>query len=412
MAFGGTLWMLILYTFSFIHSLLFAWGVYYHFKRTHIPPGISQGIKLRVFSFAMEYTLGLGLFLEKLGICHRYIIWRIAFNAILTGKDSKLISKDLVFDGVPVRVYWPKTPAAGNRRGIIYLHGGAGLTGSFRASEKICRFMANQSDSVVVSVGFRLAPEHPYPVPVLDSLTATIHFLKNAEEYGVDPNCIAIVGDSSGGTFAAAICQELVTREDLPRLRAQVLIYPFLQSGDFDLPSYQQNQSVPLLYRKRAIKLGLTHLTGKEINVDLVIKGAHIPTDMREKYKKWVSADNIPEEFKARGYVPNAPAPFSEELYEQVKRAGEAMFCPLVVEDDIIRQLPETFLLTCEYDILRDDGLLYKKRLLDNGVPVTHHHLPDGFHATLSFFGLWPLEFPSSRKCMEHVVQFLKSLYK
>ncbi|XP_032991738.1 arylacetamide deacetylase-like 4 [Lacerta agilis] len=412
MAFGGTLWMLILYIFSFIHSLLFAWGVYYHFKRTHIPPGISQGTKLRVFSFAMEYSLGLGVFLEKLGICHRYAIWRAAFNAILTRKDSKLIIKDLIFDGVPVRVYWPKTSPAGNSRAIIYLHGGAGLTGSIRASEKICRFMVNQSDSVVVSVGFRLAPEHPYPVPVLDCLTAAIHFLKNAKEYGVDPNCIAIVGDSSGGTFATAICQELVTREDLPRLRAQVLIYPFLQTGDFDLPSYQQNQSVPPLFRKRALELGLIHLTGKPINVDPLIKGAHVPPDSREKYQKWISADNIPEEFKARGYVPKAPAPFSKELYEQVKRAGETMFAPLLAEDDIIRQLPETFILTCEYDVLRDDGLLYKKRLEDNGVPVTHHHLPDACHATMSFFDLWPLEFPSSRKCMQLVVQFLKGLYK
>ncbi|XP_034954273.1 arylacetamide deacetylase-like 4 isoform X2 [Zootoca vivipara] len=353
-----------------------------------------------------------GLILEKLGICNRYIIWKIAFNVIPTGKDSKLIQKDLVFDGVPVRVYWPKTSPAGNRRGIIFLHGGAGITGSIRASEKVCRFMANQSDSVVVSVGFRLAPEHPYPVPVMDCLTAAIHFLKNAKEYGVDPNCIAIVGESSGGTFAAAVCQELVTREDLPRLRAQVLIYPFLQTGDFDLPSYQQNQSVPPLFRKRAIKLGLRHLTGKDINVEGVIKGSHVPPDLREKYQKWISADYIPEEFKARGYVPHAPAPFSEELYEQVKRAEETMYAPLLAEDDIIRQLPETFILTCEYDILRDDGLLFKKRLEDNGVPVTYHHLPDACHATITFFDLWPLEFPSSRICMQHVVQFLKSLYK
>ncbi|XP_032992090.1 arylacetamide deacetylase-like 3 isoform X3 [Lacerta agilis] len=329
-----------------------------------------------------------------------------------TRKDSKLIRKDLVFDGVPVRVYWPKTSPAGNRRGIIYLHGGAGLIGSIRASENICSSIARESDSVLVSVGFRLAPEHPYPVPVLDCLTAAIHFLKNAKEYGVDPNCIAIVGDSSGGTFATAICQELVTRQNLPRLRAQVLINPFLQTGDFDLPSYQQNQSVPPLFRKRIIKFGVRHLTGKDMNVDGVIKGAHIPPDLWEKSRKLISADNIPEEFKARGYVPKAPAPFSEELYEQVKRGRETMFAPLLAEDDIIRQLPETFILTCEYDVLRDDGLLYKKQLEDNGVPVTHHHLPDAGHATICYLGWGPLEFPSSKKCLQHVVQFLKGFYK
>ncbi|XP_060125950.1 arylacetamide deacetylase-like 4 [Zootoca vivipara] len=412
MAFGGTLWMLILYMIIFIHFLLFARGVYYHFTRTHIPPGITHGRKLLFYSFAMGYFLELGVFLEKLGICHRYFILRTVYDAIPTRKDSKLIRKDLVFDGVPVRVYWPKTSPAGNRRGIIFLHGGAGLIGSIQASEKVCCSFVHESDSVVVSVGFRLAPEHPYPVPVLDCLTATIHFLKNAKEYGVDPNCIAIVGESSGGTFAAAVCQELVTRRDLPRLQAQVLINPFLQTGDFDLPSYQQNQSVPPLFRKRTIKFGVRHLTGKDMNVDTVIKGAHVPPDLREKYRKWISADNIAEEFKARGYVPHAPALFSEELYEQVKRGGETMFAPLVAEDDIIRQLPETFIQTSEYDVLRDDGLLYKKRLEDNGVPVTYHHLSDACHATIAYLGWGPLEFPSSKKSLQDVVQFLKGLYK
>ncbi|XP_032991881.1 arylacetamide deacetylase-like 3 isoform X2 [Lacerta agilis] len=279
-----------------------------------------------------------------------------------------------------------------------------------RTSERICRSIAHQTDSVVMCVEFRLAPEHPYPAPVLDCLTAVIYFMKKAKEYGVDPSCIAIVGESSGGTKATAICQELVTREDLPRVRAQVLVYPFLQGIDFNLPSYQQNQSIPPLFQKRTVKFGLTYLTGKTMNVAGILKGTHIPPDLREKYKKWISADNIPEEFKARGHVPVAPAPFSEELYEQLKRGTETMFSPLLAEDDIIRQLPETFILTCEYDILRDDGLLYKKRLEDNGVPVTWFHVQDGFHGVMATAGWGPLEFPSTQKCLQNVIQFLKGL--
>ncbi|XP_028566687.2 arylacetamide deacetylase-like 4 [Podarcis muralis] len=409
MAFGGTLWMQILYMTIFIHSLLFAWGAYYRLTRTHLPRGMNCRALVLLGDFSLGYVMILVRLVEKLGICHRYSIMRSMGRLTPLMKDSNLIIKDLVFDGVPVRVFWPRT-LAGNRKGIIFIHPGVGLFGSVRVSERACRSFAKQSDSVVVSVEFRLAPEHPYPVPVLDCLTAVIHFLKNAKEYGVDPNSIAIVGESSGGTYAAAICQELVTREDLPRMRAQVLIYPFLQGIDFNLPSYQQYHSVPPLFRKRAVILGLTYLTGKTMNVDGVLKGAHVPPDLREKYKKWISADYIPEEFKARGYVPVEPAPFSEDLYEQVKRGNETMFCPLVAEDDIIRQLPETFILTCEYDVLRDDGLLYKKRLEDNGVPVTYHHLPDGLHGILGLVGWGPLEFPSTQKCMQHVVEFLKCL--
>ncbi|XP_032991882.1 arylacetamide deacetylase-like 4 [Lacerta agilis] len=402
--------MLILYTTIFIHFLLFAWGAYYRLSRLHFPRGLPHRLKLLLHDFSTGYTLALAGILEKLGICHRYSIIRAILLFIPKTKEPELIIKDLVFDGVPVRVYWPKTSPAGNRKGIIFLHGAVGLFASIRTSERICHSIAHQTDSVVMCVEFRLAPEHPYPAPVLDCLTAVIYFMKKAKEYGVDPSCIAIVGESSGGTKATAICQELVTREDLPRMRAQVLIYPFLQGMDFNLPSYQQNQSIPPLFQKRAVKLGLTYLTGKTINVDGILKGAHVPPDLREKYQKWISADNIPEEFKARGYVPVVPAPFSEELYEQVKRGTETMFCPLLAEDDIIRQLPETFILTCEYDVLRDDGLLYKKRLEDNGVPVTYHHLPDGFHGILGAAGCGPLEFPSTKKCMQHVVEFLKGL--
>ncbi|XP_032992038.1 arylacetamide deacetylase-like 4 [Lacerta agilis] len=410
MAFSGSLWILILYMTIFVHSLLFAWGAYYRLTRMQLPRGISCRARLLVFDFLLGYKLVLAGILEKLGICHRYSLLRAMCIFIPIKKDPKLIIKDLDFDGVPGRVYWPKTSPAGKRRGIIYFHGGVGLFGSIRTTEKICRSIAHQTDSVVMCVEFRLAPEHPFPVPVLDCCTAAIHFMKNAKEYGVDPSRIAIAGESSGGTFAAAICQELVTREDLPRVRAQVLVYPFLQGMDFNLPSYQQNHSVPPFFRKRTLKLGLTYLTGKTMNVDGILKGAHFPPDLREKYQKWISADNIPEEFKARGYVPVAPAPFSEELYEQVKRGTETMFSPLLAEDDIIRQLPETFILTCEYDAFRDDGLLYKKRLEDNGVPVTWYHVQDGFHGIMVMAGWRSIEFPSTQNCLQNVIQFFKGL--
>uniref|UniRef100_A0A670JWR5 Alpha/beta hydrolase fold-3 domain-containing protein n=1 Tax=Podarcis muralis TaxID=64176 RepID=A0A670JWR5_PODMU len=339
---------------------------------------------------------------------HRQYIYAIHIsNADLKLKDPKMITRDLVFDGVLVRLYWPKTSPAGNRKGIIFLHGGHKKLDQAKGGPNI---LFSRWPTKYPNEKFRLAPKHPYPVPVLDCLTAVIHFMKNAKEYGVDPNCIAIVGESSGGTYAAAICQELVTREDLPRVRAQVLIYPFLQGLDFNLPSYQQYHSVPPLFRKRAVSLGLTYLTGKTMNVDGVLKGTHVPPDLREKYQKWINADNIPEEFKARGYVPLEPAPFSEELYEQVKRGYETMFAPLLAEDDIIRQLPETFLLTCEYDVLRDDGLLYKKRLEDHGVPVTWYHVQDGFHGIMAMAGLKAIEYPSTQKCLQNVIQFLKGL--
>ncbi|KFV79460.1 Arylacetamide deacetylase-like 4, partial [Struthio camelus australis] len=249
--------------------------------------------------------------------------------------------------------------------------------------ERTCRYFARKSNSVVVSVGYRLAPEYPYPAQFEDCLAATTHFLRTAEDYGVDPTRVVICGDSSGGTLTAAVAQAMVNRKDLPKLRAQILIYPFLQGVDFNLPSYQQNKGVPVLLKERTLILGLKYLN-KDLSVmNEIFKGVHVPEDLQLKYQKWLSPDNIPEEFKTRGYKPRKIYPSSEELYAKAKPIFDPVFSPLLAEDTVIPQLPEAFILTCEFDVLRDDGLLYKKRLEDHGVKVTWCHLEDGFHGTV-----------------------------
>ncbi|KFO77289.1 Arylacetamide deacetylase-like 4, partial [Cuculus canorus] len=249
--------------------------------------------------------------------------------------------------------------------------------------ERICRFFARTSNSVVVSVGYRLAPEHPYPTQFEDCLVATIHFMRTAQDYGVDPSRITVCGDSSGGTLAAAVAQALVNRTDLPKLRAQILIYPFLQAVDFNLPSYQQNKGVPLLLKERTIAFGLKYLNKDLSAIEAISKGCHIPEYLQLKYQKWVSADYIPHEFKRRGYNPSTTHPLSEELPTLMKAAFDPVFSPLLAEDNVIARLPETFILTCEFDVLRDDGLLYKKRLKDHGIKVTWCHLQEGFHGII-----------------------------
>ncbi|XP_060132454.1 arylacetamide deacetylase-like 4 [Zootoca vivipara] len=410
---------------------LLSWVIYYDLSRSKIPSGFDSPLKLRglhcsnqefcllyvddiLYACKTDKLKGLlsncqALLTEKLGICHLHETLRILIEGIPPKKNSRLIIKDLVFDEVPVRLYCLNSPLSENRRGIVYLHGGIGVLGSIRSSERFSRCLALESDSVVVSVGFRLAPEHLFPVAIQDCCTAATHFLKNAKEYGVDPSRIVIGGDSSGGTFAAAVCQILVARKDIPRVRAQFLIYPFLQAVDFNLPSHQQNHSVILFFNKWAIRLATQFFTGKRAqDVDGILKGSHVPDDMWVKYRKWICADNIPEEFKVRGYRPIGRAPFSEKLYEASRSGLEAMFSPLIAEDCVIQELPETFILTCEYCPYRDDGLLYKKRLEDNGVQVTWHHIPDGFHGILLLFGQGPLEFPSSRAFMQHLINFLE----
>ncbi|NWY00415.1 ADCL4 protein, partial [Nothoprocta ornata] len=254
------------------------------------------------------------------------------------------------------------------------------------AYERTCRYFTKKSNSVFVSVGYRLAPEYPYPTQFEDCLAATVHFMRIAEDYGVDPARVIVCGDSSGGTIAAAVAQAMTNRKDLPKLRAQILIYPFLQAASFNLPSYEQNRGVPVLLKERTLILGLKYLNKEESVLDAVLKGAHVPRDLDLKCKVWLNPDNIPEDFKSRDYQVKGvyqEKQYSEDLCRQAKPILDPIFSPLLAEDSVIAQLPETFLLSCEFDVLRDDVLLYKKRLEDHGIKVTWCHLEQGFHGII-----------------------------
>ncbi|NXF55221.1 ADCL4 protein, partial [Oceanites oceanicus] len=294
-------------------------------------------------------------------------------------KDSKLFIKDLHFDEVPVRIYCPRVPSASKRRGVIFFHGGCGMFGSIRSHERICRYIARKSDSVVVSVGYHLSPEHKYPAQTLDCLTATVHFLKTAENYGVDSDRIIVCGDSAGGTFTASICQELVNRRDIPKICAQVLIYPFLQALNFNLPSHQKNAFVGFLSREHIVRFILKYLEKDWSMKEAILAGSHVPENMNLKYRKWIYPDLIPEIFKL-GYKAPLPTSFLPQVHEETKELFETRLSPLLAEDTVVCRLPDTCIITCEHDVLRDDGLLYKKRLEDNNVKVTWYHMEEGFH--------------------------------
>nr|XP_056721523.1 arylacetamide deacetylase-like 4 [Euleptes europaea] len=346
----------------------------------------------------------------KIGLCDEHTVMRRLMDGIPPLKDKKLHIENLQFEGVTVRLYRPKGVSAKLRKGILFIHGGAGLWGSTDSHERTCRFIAKESGSVVVSVGYRLSPEYPYTVQLIDCLAATIHFMKNAEGYGVDPKGIIISGDSIGGTYAAVVCQELVKRTDLPKVRAQILIYPLAQFIDCHLPSHQQNKFVPPCFPRNIVELGLKFLGKKASLAKGLEEGSHVPEDLKMKLRKWMSPDIIPKEFKLRGYKPPPPAVFSPEIYQEVKEVFQTTLSPLIADANVIRQLPETYILTCEYCIFRDDGLLYKKRLEDEGVPVTWCHLADGFHGNLFFIDCPWLSISGAKRGMDSVVNFVKRL--
>jgi acetyl esterase len=121
---------------------------------------------------------------------------------------------------IPIRIYWPELPTGI----VVYFHGGGFVIGSIGLMDNVARELAHASGAVVISVEYRLAPEHPYPAGLDDCLEVSRWAIANAERFGVPPGVVAVAGESAGGNLAAAVSLKL-SGEGVA-LAGQVLIYP------------------------------------------------------------------------------------------------------------------------------------------------------------------------------------------
>ncbi len=128
---------------------------------------------------------------------------------------------------IAVRIYTPLDAGAGTLPGLVYFHGGGFVAGTLATHDSIARALANASACRIVSVAYRLAPEHLFPAALEDALAAVSHVAMHAVSFGIDAARLGVCGDSAGATLAAATCQA-VARIGSPRLALQVLICPIL----------------------------------------------------------------------------------------------------------------------------------------------------------------------------------------
>jgi acetyl esterase len=133
---------------------------------------------------------------------------------------------------VPVRIYRNEGQPTGV---VVYFHGGGFVLGSIGIMDNVARNLCHASGAVVVSVGYRLAPEHPYPEGLDDCEAVTRWAAANAGRWGVDPASLAVAGESAGGNLSAAVALRLQAAGDV-RLAGQVLLYPGL-AGTEEMPS-------------------------------------------------------------------------------------------------------------------------------------------------------------------------------
>jgi acetyl esterase len=225
-------------------------------------------------------------------------------------------------EGIALRVYRPLGSGPEALPVLLFFHGGGWVVGDLDTVDNLCRRLANASGCSVVSVDYRLSPEFQWPVPGDDCFKAMRHVREEADSFGIDPDRIAVGGDSAGGNLAACLAINARLERSFP-LAFQLLIYPITNHG-FDTPSYVENA-----------------------------EGYGLSREMMVWY-------------------------WDQYLGHPDHGIGAS---PLRFDD--LAGLPPALVITAGFDVLRDEGQAYATKLKDAGVSVELKHFPGMIHGFL-----------------------------
>jgi acetyl esterase/lipase len=239
--------------------------------------------------------------------------------------ERELAIRHTTAGDVPVRVY-SRAEQTGPRPGLLYIHGGGFIMGSLDMVDAGVKAMVDELDIVVVSVDYRLAPEHPYPLPLEDCYTALTWLSSKADELGVDASRIGVAGESAGGGLAAGLA--LLARDrGGPALCFQYLGIPEIDDR-MDTPSMTEYVDTPLWNRPKALFSWNSYLG------DVTPGSADVP------------------------------------IYAAPSRATD------------LSGLPPAVVTACQFDPLRDEDVIYAQRLMQAGVLVELRHYSGTFHGS------------------------------
>ena len=226
-----------------------------------------------------------------------------------------------VNDGIiTLRTYSPSGKPERMLPGLLFFHGGGWVAGNLETHDGFCRRLCNESGCRVVAVNYRLAPEHVFPAALDDAIAALRHVAAHPREFGIDPNCLGVAGDSAGGGLAAALCREARDRNG-PAIAFQFLICPILD----------------------------------------VARESISRRELRNGY--FLDAETLTRDL---------------ELYCSGAELSDPRLSPLLAND--CEGLPPAYIHTAQFDPFADEGEAYAAKLSDAGIAVHGRSHPGMIH--------------------------------
>ncbi|MFG2779085.1 alpha/beta hydrolase [Streptomyces prunicolor] len=241
---------------------------------------------------------------------------------------------------LPARIYRP-AGLTGPAGGLVHFHGGGWTLGDLAAADAVSRWLAHHAGVVVISVDYRLAPENPFPAALDDALGAYLQVATHAEEYGLDPARIGVSGESAGGNLAAVVAQETA--------RAA-------RGGPSPTPTPTPTPALQVLFQP------VTDLSTKRASYRLFGEGFTMTEADMDFYRRSYLGDH--------------------------GSATDPRVSPLLADD--LSGVAPAYISTAGFDVLRDEGEVYARRLELAGVPVTLVRTPSLAHSAINVPGICP----------------------
>lgn len=366
---------------------------------------------LNIGDYLVSKGLEYGINLADYRIVHIFAdkALRLLTSPKWNDKISNVQVSELKVSSIHVKVFRVQKRAGSAKEhllpAIVYFHGGGWTWFSPDAYENFLLSLANKTQITIFAVDYRKAPAHPFPAAYCDCLQVTKYVSMNARTLNVDPSFLMVAGDGAGGNLAAAVARKMASKIFL-----QVLINPALQSLDFQTPSYVDNYN-SLAGMTSADRVArhwqfYANLTG--FDQSAFLSNRHVLPDTKRRYFQYIDSKNyLPRHLNvtSRESIPDFDLRVNQPISERWQPLlTDVRFSPSLAHN--VSGLPNAYIVTSQYDVLRDEAIMYADRLLKSGVKIRLKHYTHAFHGFLVFSSSWAFQTKVSQQALNDLISF------